>query len=86
MNTKRRDFLKEIPRSLYDLVDKCLTVNPRVRITAEDALKHEFLASIHENLRKQRAFKQGPSSDSGTNSSNNLMLGERMSKSLKVSL
>ncbi|GMJ15081.1 hypothetical protein like AT4G16970 [Hibiscus trionum] len=59
MNTKRRDFLSEIPSSLYDLVDKCLTVNPRLRITAEDALKHEFLASIHENLRKQRAFKQG---------------------------
>ncbi|PPR95612.1 hypothetical protein GOBAR_AA25049 [Gossypium barbadense] len=77
MNTKRRDFLKEIPNSLYDLVDKCLTVNPRVRITAEDALKHEFLASIHENLRKQRAFKQGLSSDSGTNSSNNLLLGEK---------
>ncbi|PPD66290.1 hypothetical protein GOBAR_DD36833 [Gossypium barbadense] len=86
MNTKRRDFLKEIPSSLYDLVDKCLTVNPRVRITAEDALKHEFLASIHENLRKQRAFKQGLSSNSGTNSSNNLLLGGRISKSLKVSL
>ncbi|KAH1106457.1 hypothetical protein J1N35_010225 [Gossypium stocksii] len=86
MNTKRRDFLKEIPSSLYDLVDKCLTVNPRVRITAEDALKHEFLASIHENLRKQRAFKQGLSSDFRTNSRNNLLLGERISKSLKVSL
>ncbi|PPD67916.1 hypothetical protein GOBAR_DD35215 [Gossypium barbadense] len=54
INTKRRDFLTEIPSSLYDLVDKCLTVNPRLRITAEDALKHEFLASIHENLGKQR--------------------------------
>ncbi|XVF13468.1 hypothetical protein REPUB_Repub08aG0210300 [Reevesia pubescens] len=64
MNTKRRDFLKEIPSSLYDLVDKCLTVNPRSRITAEDALKHEFFASIHENLRKQRLFKQGLSLDS----------------------
>ncbi|KAE8693899.1 Kinase superfamily protein, putative isoform 2 [Hibiscus syriacus] len=59
MNTKRRVFLLDIPDSLYDLVDKCLTVNLRLRITAEDGLKHEFLASIHENLRKQRAFKQG---------------------------
>ncbi|KAL4353662.1 hypothetical protein GQ457_06G037500 [Hibiscus cannabinus] len=58
-NTKRLDFLSEIPSSLYDLVDKCLTVNPRLRITAEDALKHEFLASIHGNLRKQRELKQG---------------------------
>ncbi|MBA0740921.1 hypothetical protein Gogos_014104 [Gossypium gossypioides] len=56
INTKRRDFLTEIPSSLYDLVDKCLTVNPRLRITAEDALKHEFLASIHENLGKQRTL------------------------------
>ncbi|KAK8692887.1 hypothetical protein V6N13_070491 [Hibiscus sabdariffa] len=64
MNTKRRDFLSEIPSSLYDLVDKCLTVNPRLRITSEDAFKHEFLASIHENLRKQRAFKhKGTNSD-----------------------
>ncbi|XP_039056966.1 cell division cycle 7-related protein kinase-like [Hibiscus syriacus] len=58
-NTKRLDFLSEIPSSLYDFVDKCLTVNPRLRITSEDALKHEFLASIHENMRKKRAFKQG---------------------------
>ncbi|GMJ11010.1 hypothetical protein like AT4G16970 [Hibiscus trionum] len=58
-NTKRRNFLSEIPSSLYDLVDKCLTVNPRLRITAEDALKHEFLAPTHENLRKQRELKQG---------------------------
>ena len=77
MNTKRRDFLQEIPSSLYDLVDKCLTVNPRLRITAEDALKHEFFASIHENLRKQRAFKQGLSLDSRTN---NLLPGERITK------
>ncbi|XVF10909.1 hypothetical protein REPUB_Repub07fG0224000 [Reevesia pubescens] len=84
MNTKRRDFHQEIPSSLYDLVDKCLTVNPRLRITAEDALKHEFFASIHENLRKQRAFKQGLGLDSGTN--NNLLQGEKITKSFKASL
>ncbi|XWS49160.1 hypothetical protein CRYUN_Cryun13aG0139900 [Craigia yunnanensis] len=83
MNTKRRDFHQEIPSSLYDLVDKCLTVNPRLRITAEDVLKHEFFASIHENLRKQRAFRQGFSLDSRTNS---LLPGERITKSLKPSL
>ncbi|XP_022737174.1 probable serine/threonine-protein kinase cdc7 [Durio zibethinus] len=84
MNTKRRGFLQEIPSSLYDLVDKCLTVNPRLRITAEDALKHEFFASIHENLRKQRVFKQRLSLDSGTN--NNVLPGERIIKSFKASL
>ncbi|ESQ55741.1 hypothetical protein EUTSA_v10024346mg [Eutrema salsugineum] len=60
INTKRRDFLDVIPRSLLDLVDKCLTVNPRLRIGAEDALKHDFFYTIHENetLRKQRLLKQ----------------------------
>ncbi|KAF8057703.1 hypothetical protein N665_1256s0011 [Sinapis alba] len=58
LNTKRRDFLDAIPRSLLDLVDKCLTVNPRQRISAEDAVKHEFFHSVHETLRKQRVLKQ----------------------------
>lgn len=58
LNTKRRDFLDAIPGSLLDLVDKCLTVNPRLRISAEDALKHEFFHPVHETLRKQRVVKQ----------------------------
>ncbi|XP_062098592.1 uncharacterized protein LOC133804446 [Humulus lupulus] len=52
--TRRPDFFKSIPTSLFDLVDKCLTVNPRLRITAEEALRHEFFASCHESLRKVR--------------------------------
>uniref|UniRef100_A0A1J3JYU9 non-specific serine/threonine protein kinase n=1 Tax=Noccaea caerulescens TaxID=107243 RepID=A0A1J3JYU9_NOCCA len=58
LNTKRRDFLDAIPGSLLDLVDKCLTVNPRLRISAEDALKHDFFRSIHETLRSKRLSKQ----------------------------
>ncbi|CAA7041777.1 unnamed protein product [Microthlaspi erraticum] len=58
LNTKRRDFLDAIPGSLLDLVDKCLTVNPRLRISAEDALKHDFFRSIHETLRIKRLSKQ----------------------------
>ncbi|XP_059657653.1 uncharacterized protein LOC132304119 [Cornus florida] len=65
-NSKRPDFLKTIPRPLFDLVDKCLTVNPRSRISAEEALNHEFFAPCHEGLRKQRLLRQGLSSDSGT--------------------
>ncbi|ESR53427.1 hypothetical protein CICLE_v10018937mg [Citrus x clementina] len=57
--TKRPDFLEVIPSSLFDLVDKCLTVNPRLRISAEDALKHEFFAPCHEMLRKQKLLRQG---------------------------
>ncbi|KAM1787563.1 hypothetical protein ACFX11_037944 [Malus domestica] len=53
-STKRPDFFNEIPRPLFDLVDKCLTVNPRVRISAEEALRHEFFAPCHEELRKLR--------------------------------
>ncbi|KAF4395185.1 hypothetical protein F8388_001572 [Cannabis sativa] len=52
--TRRPDFFETIPTSLFDLVDKCLTVNPRLRITAEEALRHEFFASCHESLRKVR--------------------------------
>ncbi|XP_062146659.1 uncharacterized protein LOC133854456 isoform X2 [Alnus glutinosa] len=53
-NTKRPEFLEVIPRSLFDLVDKCLTVNPRSRISAEEALNHEFFAPFHEGSRKKR--------------------------------
>ncbi|XP_065857004.1 uncharacterized protein [Euphorbia lathyris] len=64
LNSKKRDFIDLIPSSLIDLVDKCLTVNPRSRISAEDALKHEFFAPCHEGLRKQRLLRQGSSSNS----------------------
>ncbi|KAL9817821.1 putative protein kinase Group-Pl-2 family [Arabidopsis thaliana] len=58
LNTKRREFLDVIPLSLLDLVDKCLTVNPRRRISAEDALKHDFFHPVHETLRNQMLLKQ----------------------------
>ncbi|KAG8374644.1 hypothetical protein BUALT_Bualt10G0017500 [Buddleja alternifolia] len=65
-NTRRPDFLEAIPRSLFDLVDKCLTVNPRLRVSAEEALRHEFFTPCHEALRKQRLQRQGVSLDTGT--------------------
>eukprot|EP01018_Ginkgo_biloba_P024459 Gb_38478 [translate_table: standard] len=58
--TKRPEFLDCIPMSLYDLVDKCLCVNPRQRINADEALQHEFFAPCHEEYKRQRsAIKQG---------------------------
>ncbi|KAI5345077.1 hypothetical protein L3X38_012954 [Prunus dulcis] len=57
-HTKIAQFFKLIPRSLFDLVDKCLTVNPRLRISAEEALRHQFFASCHESLRKQKMFRR----------------------------
>ncbi|KAK6122248.1 hypothetical protein DH2020_044009 [Rehmannia glutinosa] len=64
-NTRRPDFLEAIPKSLFDLVDKCLIVNPRHRISAEEALSHDFFMPCHEALRKQRLRRQGLNLDSG---------------------
>ncbi|KAJ4847994.1 hypothetical protein Tsubulata_035864 [Turnera subulata] len=80
-NTKRQDFLDVIPSSLIDLVDKCLTVNPRSRISAEEALKHDFFAPCHESLRRQRLHRQGLSLDSGTNIPSH---GPSSSKAVKI--
>lgn len=53
-NTRRRDIFDAIPASLFDLVDKCLMVNPRQRISADEALRHDFFAPCHEAFRKHR--------------------------------
>lgn len=68
-NTKRPEFLEEIPESLFDLVDKCLAVNPRVRIGAEEALQHEFFAPCREGLRRERLRRHAFSLNSGTGQS-----------------
>ncbi|CAM8877716.1 unnamed protein product [Rhodiola kirilowii] len=52
LHSKRPSFIKEIPDVLFDFVDKCLTVNPRTRMSAEEALKHEFLTPCHDLLRE----------------------------------
>ncbi|XP_073001559.1 uncharacterized protein [Typha latifolia] len=62
VNTRRPEFLEMVPDSLFDLVDKCLTVNPRCRITAEEALMHDFFAPCHERLRKQRMLRRAAGS------------------------
>ncbi|MQL68513.1 hypothetical protein Taro_000840 [Colocasia esculenta] len=67
-NTKRVDFLDQIPSSLFDLVDKCLTVNPRLRISADEALMHDFFLPCRDSLRKQRMLRQGLGSETGTQS------------------
>ena len=72
MNTKKPNFSKEMPRSLFDLVDKCLTVNPRLRITAEEALKHEFFAPCHAALRKQRMLRQDSRNSSSLRDQSNV--------------
>ncbi|KAJ1415423.1 Serine/threonine-protein kinase, active site [Sesbania bispinosa] len=63
IHTKRPEFLEHAPKSLFDLLDKCLTVNPRSRISVEEVLRHEFFASCNELMRKQRMIRRGLSSD-----------------------
>lgn len=58
LNTRRPEFIEAIPDSLFDLVNKCLTVNPRCRIAADEALVHEFFAPCHESLRRQRMLRR----------------------------
>lgn len=65
-NTKRPEFLEFIPRSLFDLVEKCVTVNPRPRISAKEALRHEFFAPCHDGLRQERLLRKGLNLDSRT--------------------
>ncbi|XP_062073882.1 uncharacterized protein LOC133778073 [Humulus lupulus] len=78
MSSKRPNFLKDIPKSLFDLVDKCLTVNPRLRISAEEALKHEFFDPCHEALRKLRLQRQDSESSSSSR-------GKSVLKPIKIS-
>ncbi|GAB4834635.1 hypothetical protein Ancab_032898 [Ancistrocladus abbreviatus] len=77
VNTKRPDFFETIPRSLVDLIERCLTVNPRLRISAEEALRHEFFASCHAAVQKQRRLRrQDINSDSKSSSSLEISLIE----------
>ena len=73
IHTKRPEFFKLIPRSLFDLVEKCLTVNPRLRLSADEALRHEFFVSCHESLRKQRMLRKGLSLESANVQSDHLL-------------
>lgn len=38
---------------LYDVIFKCLTINPRKRITVEECLKHPFFADAPAEEKKQ---------------------------------
>ncbi|XP_058085691.1 uncharacterized protein LOC131233107 [Magnolia sinica] len=73
LNTRRPDFHELNVRrpdfhELLDLVNKCLTVNPRLRISAEEALRHKFFTNCHDALRKQRLLRRALSSESGSQS------------------
>ncbi|CAM6107749.1 unnamed protein product [Calypogeia fissa] len=44
-HSRRTDLKGRIPITLHDLIEKCLDVNPDTRITAEEALLHQFCSS-----------------------------------------
>ncbi|WJX91620.1 non-specific serine/threonine protein kinase [Trifolium repens] len=62
-HTKRPEFVDQVPKSLFDLIDKCLTVNPRSRISVDEVLRHEYFSNCNRILRKQRMMRLGLDSD-----------------------
>ncbi|KAL5061482.1 hypothetical protein RYX36_023219 [Vicia faba] len=58
-HTKRPEFVDQVPKSLFDLIDKCLTVNPRSRISVEEVLRHEYFAQCNDIMRKTRILRRG---------------------------
>ncbi|TKV94881.1 hypothetical protein SEVIR_9G325000v4 [Setaria viridis] len=68
-NTRRPEFLKLIPESFFDLLDKCLAVNPRCRLTSEDALKHDFFSPCRDSFRKPKMLRISAGSDAASSSS-----------------
>ncbi|XP_074264745.1 uncharacterized protein LOC141587198 [Silene latifolia] len=67
-NTKRTRFLDAIPSSLFDLIEKCLIVNPRLRITAEEAFRHDFFAPCHDTLQRIKLRKMSQDRQPRSNS------------------
>ncbi|KAJ7549845.1 hypothetical protein O6H91_07G071900 [Diphasiastrum complanatum] len=55
-HSRRSDLKGQLPSSLFDLLEKCIQVNPNKRITAAEALRHEFFASCRLELHKRKAL------------------------------
>jgi len=68
-NTRRPDLLEMIPNSFFNLVDKCLAVNPRCRPSSVDVLRHEFFAPCHDSFRKLRMPRRSAGSNAACSSS-----------------
>ena len=43
------EFINYTNKDCLDLLDKMLIINPAKRITAEEALKHPYLESLHDD-------------------------------------
>ncbi|MCO5582854.1 hypothetical protein L7F22_036755 [Adiantum nelumboides] len=49
-NTKRHNVLPLVPPCFFDLLDRCLQIDPRNRISAKEALQHEFFDSCRDSV------------------------------------
>ncbi|WVZ57655.1 hypothetical protein U9M48_008015 [Paspalum notatum var. saurae] len=85
-NTRRPEFFKMIPDSLFDLVEKCLAVNPRSRLTSEDALRHEFFASCRDSFRKHKVPRPAGSDAACSSSHQNSALRHSTLPTIQTSL
>ncbi|KAF8689374.1 hypothetical protein HU200_041915 [Digitaria exilis] len=85
-NTRRPEFLEMIPDSLFDLLDKCLAVNPRCRLASEDALMHEFFAPCRDSfIRKLKMPRRSTGSDAASSSHQNTALTAKHSARVPAS-
>ena len=47
------DLVPNTPKDALELIESCLKFRPSHRITADEALKHEFVREFHEMYPKQ---------------------------------
>jgi serine/threonine protein kinase len=47
---RRSEMRDRIPPELCDLLEKCLQVDPNIRIDASEALSHDFFKSVEERV------------------------------------
>eukprot|EP01087_Luapelamoeba_hula_P019118 TRINITY_DN6289_c2_g1_i1.p1 TRINITY_DN6289_c2_g1~~TRINITY_DN6289_c2_g1_i1.p1 ORF type:complete len:424 (+),score=73.06 TRINITY_DN6289_c2_g1_i1:536-1807(+) len=59
----------QIPVEVYDLLQRCLDVNPCTRINATEALAHPFLQPLSQAHAQQHGFTSSPQSSSSPSSS-----------------
>lgn len=47
-HSRRPELKGRVPEELYDLLEKCLDVDPVNRITADEALSHQFCCTLEK--------------------------------------
>jgi len=55
-HARRCEMRDKVPPDLCDLLEKCLQVDPKIRIEASDALSHEFFKSVEGRVAHDPGF------------------------------